>query len=634
MILEQDPAKAASRIIDIVGRDLVMAVPVAIGKPNNLLNALYRTVEADRRLSLKLFTGLTLVRPRFRNDLQRRFAEPIVERMFEGYPDLLYAEATRAGKLPPNVEVHEFFVQAGAWLDNASIQRNFVSLAYANAARHLERSGINVFAQLVAPPVGGGDRLSLGSNPDIALDLADYVQKRRTAGPAMVLAGEINANMPYMPGEAERERSGFDVLLEPPTPHYPLFALTRQPVSLPDYAMALHVATLVKDGGTLQIGIGSFADAITHALILRHTRNAEFQTILRDLGGPLALSAETSTFEKGLYACSEMLVDGFLALRSAGVLKRRVLAKPISLDGFENPAPRPALIHAGFFFGHRELYEALKAMPSNELDEIQMTAISFTNTLRGNTQEKIRQRAHARFINSGMIATLLGAVSSDQLEDGRVVSGVGGQFDFVTMAEELPGARSILAVRATRKRAGRTSSNIVWRYGNTTIPRHLRDVIVTEYGIADLRGKSDRDVIAAMLSISDASFAPGLRKEAIHSGKLEPGFTFADAIGLNRRERVEAALVHHRRSGLLPAFPFGTQLTETEQQLIEPLDRLNEAGPFARASLLARGLLMGERAESYLPLLGRLGLDKVTTLEGRFERAVIAGALAASETTG
>jgi hypothetical protein len=329
-----------------------------------------------------------------------------------------------------------------------------------------------------------------------------------------------------------------------------------------------------------------------------------------------------------------MLVDGFLALRSAGVLKRRVAAKPISLDGFENPAPRQALIHAGFFFGHRELYEALKAMPSNELDEIHMTAISFTNTLRGDTQEKIQQRSHARFINSGMIATLLGAVSSDQLEDGRVVSGVGGQFDFVTMAEELPGARSILAIRATRKRAGRTSSNIVWRYGNTTIPRHLRDVIVTEYGIADLRGKSDRDVIAAMLSISDASFAPGLRKEAIRSGKLEPGFAFSDAIGLNRRERIEAALVHHRRSGLLPAFPFGTQLTETEQQLIEPLDRLNEAGPFARASLLARGLLMGERSESYLPLLGRLGLDKVTTLEGRFERAVIAGALAASETTG
>ena len=77
------------------------------------------------------------------------------------------------------------------------------------------------------------------------------------------------------------------MLLEPSTPHYDLFAPPKEPVSLADYAMALHAATLIKDGGTLQLGIGSFADALAHALILRHTRNGEFRALLAKLGTPL-----------------------------------------------------------------------------------------------------------------------------------------------------------------------------------------------------------------------------------------------------------------------------------------------------------------------------------------------------------
>ena len=93
------------------------------------------------------------------------------------------------------------------------------------------------------------------------------------------------------------------------------------------------------------------------------------------------------------------------------------------------------------------------------------------------------------------MATLMGAVISDGLENGQVVSGVGGQYNFVAQAFALHGARSILTVEATRQ-AG-VESNIRWSYGHETIPRHLRDIIVTEYGVADLRGKSDADVIAA-----------------------------------------------------------------------------------------------------------------------------------------
>src|SRR6185503_18848969 len=104
---------------------------------------------------------------------------------------------------------------------------------------------------------------------------------------------------------------------------------------------------------------------------------------------------------------------------------------------------------------------------------IAMTGISFTNTLAGHEATKRAQRRDARFVNTAMVATLLGAVSSDQLEGGR----------------------SIIGLRSTRRQNRRTVSNIVWRYANATVPRTLRDIVVTEYGIADLRGKSDRDVI-------------------------------------------------------------------------------------------------------------------------------------------
>ena len=84
-----------------------------------------------------------------------------------------------------------------------------------------------------------------------------------------------------------------------------------------------------------------------------------------------------------------------------------------------------------------------------------------------------------------MMATLLGAVISDGLENGQVVSGVGGQYNFVAQAFALAGARSVLALEATRQDRSGSVSNI---HGDETIPRHLRDVIVTEYGIADSGG--------------------------------------------------------------------------------------------------------------------------------------------------
>ena len=425
----RDPVRAAEAIIDCVGRDIALAIPVGIGKPNALVNALYGLAAADRGLKLRIYTGLSLVRPHYKSDLERRFVAPLLERLFGTWPDLAYAEAMRQGRLPANIEVHEFFLQAGQWLSNAAMQQSYASLSYSHVAAHLMRSGVNVLAQLVAPqPDGATSHISLSSNPDIALDLEGYVDARRKSGRPVAVAVELNANLPYMPGIAEVPRTDLDIVLDPAAPHFDLFAPPKEPVTLADYAMALHAATLVRDGGTLQIGIGSFADALTQALILRHTHNARFRELLARLGEPPADGADLGPFEQGLYGSSEMLVDGFLALRRAGVLKRRV-----EVDG------QRALVHAGFFLGNRAFYDDLKAMPPADLREIVMTAISFTNTLGGDRAAKIEQRRDARFINTALVVTLLGAASADQLEDGRVVSGIGGQGDFVNMRRVVNG---------------------------------------------------------------------------------------------------------------------------------------------------------------------------------------------------
>src|ERR1700743_2708333 len=142
-------------------------------------------------------------------------------------------------------------------------------------------------------------------------------------------------------------------------------------------------------------------------------------------------------------------------------------------------------------------------MAPSQIARIKMMPVSFTNELYGDEETKRRARIDARFINNAMMATLLGAVISDGLEDGQVVSGVGGQYNFVAQAFALEGARSILALEATRLSGSKVQSNIRWRYGHETIPRHLRDIVVTEYGVADLRGKSEAETVAAMLLIPE-----------------------------------------------------------------------------------------------------------------------------------
>ena len=315
-----------------------------------------------------------------------------------------------------------------------------------------------------------------------------------------------------------------------------------------------------------------------------------------------------------------MFIDCFLDLIDAGVLKRRV-------DGI--------VLHAAFFLGPRNFYAALREMDERTRAAIAMKPVSWVNALYRDEEDKRRARVGARFVNNAMMATLLGAVVSDGLEDGRVVSGVGGQHDFVVQSFALEGARSIITLNATRESEGKTVSNIRWSYAHQTIPRHLRDIIVTEYGVADLRGKSDSEVIAAMLSVTDSRFQDALLAKAVKARKIPRDYEIPPAHRNNTPERIAAALAGAREAELLPSYPFGTDFTPAEQKLMPALERLKNASASKRtlAALALKGLAGESGAEEKI-CLERMGLARPRGLTERFLGLLVKGALRTGEPSG
>jgi hypothetical protein len=614
--LFSDPEAIAEDIIRDVGTNLVVGLPLGLGKANHIANALYARAAADRSINLTFFTALTLEKPRPKNLVQWRFIAPVIDRLFGGYPDLAYAGALRANALPPNIKVNEFFFLAGRWLHVPFAQEHYVSANYTHVASYLLARGLNVIAQLVAKRVVDGvARYSLSCNTDITMDLL----RARSEGCAPFrLVAQVNSELPFMPGEGDLPGEEFSAVLDSPATEFPLFAPPSEPITDIRYAIGLHAAGLVRDGGSLQIGIGQVGDALAQGLIVRHRDNAQYHGIMKRLvPGPEQLAAlHTGSFEQGLYGVSEMLFAAFLGLIDAGVLKREV-------DG--------VVLHGAFFLGPKSFYRSLREMPPDQLARIRMMPVSFTNELYGDEDGKRRARVDARFVNSIMMATLMGAATSDGLEDGQVVSGVGGQYNFVAQAFALQGARSVLTLEATRQAGAKAQSNIRWSYGHETIPRHLRDVVVTEYGVADLRGKSDADVIAAMLQVTDSRFQDELARQAKDAGKLPKNHEIPAAHRDNYPDRIADALKPGREAGLLPSFPFGSDFTAAEQRLLPALLILQDAGraPQRLLGLLWQGVTGHPDAADH-ECLARLGLDRPATLTERAYRALVSAALARS----
>ena len=167
-----DPEAIAEDIIRDVGTNLVVGLPLGLGKANHIVNALYTRAAADRAINLTFLSALTLEKPKPANLLERRFIAPVIDRLFGGYPDLAYADALRANALPPNIRVIEFFFLAGRWLHVPFAQQHYISANYTHAASYLLARGLNVVTQLVAKRVvGGAARYSLSCNTDTTLDI-------------------------------------------------------------------------------------------------------------------------------------------------------------------------------------------------------------------------------------------------------------------------------------------------------------------------------------------------------------------------------------------------------------------------------------------------------------------------------
>ncbi len=701
--------QAVTDILSAIDGDIRLGAPLGLGKPNAFINAVYQRITKTPQRSLHIYSALSLNKPQASNDIEARFLKPFVDRVYGNYPDLDYVVDLKAGKVPNNISVNEFFLKSGDWLNNPNAQQHYINSNYTHIARDMAAKGINIICQAIAVRVEatGEKRYSLSCNPDLTVDLLDLVQARRDRGEKIFAVGVINHELPFMPNDAEVTADLFDIVIDDSAGTHTLFSTPNMKVCLTDYAIGLHTSSLVLDGGTLQIGIGSLGDAIAHALIIRDQDNSTYHTMIRRLNHNLATlpaHIDTSPFAQGLYGCSEMFVNGFLKLMQANIIRRAVyshtglqkllnqgvISEHISLgtlqalrenglissplDGNDvaflvrfgifndecsvedgqitvgetvigndlddesclqqirelclgTKLTGGIIMHGGFFLGPVDFYQALRDMSDEQRERIGMSTIAFINQLYGDRygEEPLKraQRGKARFINTCMMVTLSGAAVSDALEDGRVVSGVGGQYNFVAQAHEIPDARSVLMLRSHRVVDGEVRSSIVTSYGHATIPRHLRDIVVTEYGIADLRGKSDSDIIKALLNISDSRCQDDLQTWAVEQGKLSADYVIPRLYRDNTPEaladRLQPFMSH------LPSFPFGTDFTKDELSIMKALQALKSSTE--NPLTLVKSVIHSIFSDSDIPqrYLERMGFDEVHGLKDRFMKRLFMG---------
>lgn len=691
-----------------LGEHWVVGAPLGLGKPNHLLNALYQAACDDPRIRLEIFTALSLNPPKAASGLKQRFLGPFVQRHFGDYPRLQYLHDLDHRKVPANITISEFYFRSGSRLGDPHAQRHYLSSNYTHVARDMAARGVNLLVQMVGTHPQRPGLFSLSSNPDVTLELM-----RRLARDQFLLVAQSNPAMPYMDGDAELSATHFDLVLEQHP--QPLFAVPRMPVNDADHLIGLHCSRLIRDGGTLQLGIGSLGDAVSYFTVLRQQNNAAYHKLLieaetaeRADPGLLQRWGGEAPFERGLYAASEMFMEGFLHLYQAGVLRRKVYDQPVlqdllnrglltealpadtleilwnegalprqldqeSLDWMhrfgilraavscdqntlfiaahgpiDNDLSRPesrnalaqhaggrslrggVVMHAAFFLGSQWMYDTLNAMSDTERACFQMTGVERINQLyRGEALDR-SQRLEGRFINTTMKMTLLGAAASDQLENGQVVSGVGGQYNFVAMAHALDRTRSILMLRSHRGPAGKPVSNIVWEFPHATIPRHLRDVVITEYGIVDLRSASDEEVIQKLLCIADSRWQESLRARAISAGKLNPTWRIPSRYQNNTPAWVKRAVAVGRQQGLINTYPFGSDFTAVEQEIARALQYVQSAGQGLGKRLrliLSSATPAANATAQQAEHLRRMGLEHPASIKELLEKRLLTLAL-------
>lgn len=338
------------------------------------------------------------------------------------------------------------------------------------------RVRVDVALIQTSPPDAHG-HVSLGVSVDVVRAAVDTAD--------LVLA-EVNPFMPRTHGDSFLPVSMIDRLVPV---ERPLLELAAQPVGETEAAIGRNVASLVPSGATIQTGIGSIPDAVLHALSNRE-----------DLG-----------------VHTEMLSDGIMRLAEAGVV-----------TGARKSLLRGKMV-TSFVMGSRALYEW-----AHENSALELRGSEFTNSPR-----VIAENDRMVSVNSALAVDLTGQVAADTLM-GKFFSGIGGQVDFVRGAAASRGGKSIIALRSTAKRGtvSRIRAALEEGAGVVTSRGDVR-YVVTEYGVADLWGKSVRQRAMALTEIAHPDFRGELLDEAKRRKYVFPDQHLPRAIYPWREERTE-----------------------------------------------------------------------------------------------
>lgn len=284
----------------------------------------------------------------------------------------------------------------------------------------------------------------------------DYMQAAMRS--ARVLIVEINHAVPWTHGPVPEGFEQAAVTIETDRP--PASAPTHLP-SPTDRAIAAHVAEAIGDGATLQVGIGGTIDALLYCLTDR-----------RDLG-----------------VHSGMVGDGMLALLASG-----------AVTNARKPIDRGVTVAGGLFGGaallaHADRNPALSVQP-----------YSYTHA-----PAVLARIDNLVAVNGAVEVDLTGAVNAETA-GGRYVGGIGGQVDFMQAAARAPHGRSIAVLPATA--AGGRISRITAGVETVTTARGDVDCVVTEFGRADLRGRSLRERMERMVMVAHPDFREDLSRAA------------------------------------------------------------------------------------------------------------------------
>jgi len=289
----------------------------------------------------------------------------------------------------------------------------------------------------------------------------DY--SKRAASTAKVVIAQVNRHMPRTLGNSFVHVSDIDCIVEF---DQPVLELPPPVITDVEKQIGENCARLIQDGDTLQLGIGAIPDAVL-----------------------LFLKAK-----KDLGIHSEMFSDGVVELVHAGVInnRRKTLHKGKSI--------------ATFLMGSRRLYDYVHNNPA-----VEMYPVDYVND-----PVVIAQNDNLVSINSCVQVDFLGQVVSDTV-GAKQISGVGGQVDFVRGAAMSRGGRSIIAMPST-KRQGQISSIVPFidEWAAVTTSRNEISYIVTEYGIADLKGRTVRDRARRLIEIAHPRFRDELKQKFEH----------------------------------------------------------------------------------------------------------------------